>query len=80
VRLTTSVADAKATEFLPDEEPEAEGDRLELLVKLQKEMEKAAQLLDFEKAAKYRDRIRELRQQIDDDEWKAARKRKLKRR
>jgi excinuclease ABC subunit B len=82
VRLTTSVADARA-EGLSDEAMEGvseEGDRMELLVRLQKEMEKAAQMLEFEKAAGLRDRIRQVRQQIDDDEWKAARKRKLKRR
>ena len=78
---TTSVADAKA-EGLSDEAPEgvsSDGDKIELLVRLQKEMEQAAALLEFEKAAKYRDQVRQLRQQIDDDEWKASRKRKLKR-
>jgi excinuclease UvrABC nuclease subunit len=55
-------------------------DKVELLVRLQREMEQAAALLEFEKAAKLRDRIHQVRQQIDDDEWKDSRKRRLKRR
>jgi excinuclease UvrABC nuclease subunit len=42
--------------------------------------EQAAALLKFEEAAKLRDRLKQVRQQIDDEEWKTARKRKLKRR
>jgi excinuclease ABC subunit B len=80
VRLTTSVADARATELLPEEEPDSAEDRIALLARLQKEMEQAAGTLEFEKAASYRDRIRQLRQQIDDEDWKASRKKKLKRR
>ncbi len=81
VKLTTAVADARA-ESTGDEDVAVAGteNRLETLARLQKEMEQAAQLLEFEKAARLRDRIRQLRQQIDDEEWKAARKRKLKRR
>ncbi len=37
---------------------------LELLAQLEKEMTSAAQALEFEKAAKLRDRIRELRQKM----------------
>jgi len=82
VRLTTSVADAKATEEIVNSELGIvkDEDRIELLVRLQREMEQAAALLEFEKAAKLRDRIHQVRQQIDDEEWKAARKRKLRRR
>ena len=83
VRLTTSVADAKATDEMTNDEARMtneEEDKVALLARLQREMEQAAALLEFEKAAKLRDRIRQVRQQIDDDEWKAARKKKLRRR
>ena len=82
VRLTTSVADARAETEREEgiEGSSEEPDKLELLVRLQKEMEQAAALLEFEKAAKLRDRVHQVRQQIDDEEWKTARKRKLKRR
>jgi len=82
VRLTTSVADAKA-EGVGAEESEGgveEEDKVALLARLQREMEQAAALLKFEEAAKLRDRIKQVRQQIDDEEWKESRKRKLKRR
>jgi excinuclease ABC subunit B len=81
VMTTTSVADAKTEEERADGEWRvAEGeDRMELIARLQKEMEAAAQALEFEKAAKYRDRISQLRQQIDDDEWKESRRKKLRR-
>ncbi|MCL6466376.1 MAG: excinuclease ABC subunit UvrB [candidate division WOR-3 bacterium] len=83
VRETTAVADAKQeTEPLEDEKwLAAEGKNpLELLAQLEKEMTSAAQALEFEKAAKLRDRIRELRQKIEDEEWKKARRKRLKRR
>ena len=83
VRLTTSVADAKATDEMTNDEARMtneEEDKVAFLVRLQKEMEQAAALLEFEKAAKLRDRIHQARQQIDDEEWKAARKKKLRRR
>ena len=51
-----------------------------VLARLQREMEQAAALLEFEKAATLRDRLKQVRQQIDDEEWKSARKSKLKRR
>jgi excinuclease ABC subunit B len=83
VRLTTSVADAKATDGMTNDEVEmanGEEDKVALLSRLQREMEQAAALLEFEKAAALRDRIRQVRQQIDDEEWKASRKSRLKRR
>jgi excinuclease ABC subunit B len=82
VRLTTSVADAKG-ELVGDEASDLgaeEEDKVALLSRLQREMEQAAALLEFEKAAKLRDRIKQVRQQIDDEEWKAARKSRMKRR
>jgi len=83
VRLTTSVADAKATDEMTNDEARMtneEEDKISLLARLQREMEQAAALLEFEKAATLRDRLKQVRQQIDDEEWKTARKRKLKRR
>ncbi len=83
VRETTAVADAKQETELLEEEKwlVAEGKNpLELLAQLEKEMTSAAQALEFEKAAKLRDRIRELRQKIEDEEWKKARRKRLKRR
>ncbi|MGQ9707721.1 MAG: excinuclease ABC subunit UvrB [bacterium] len=82
---TTAVADAKGNETGNEEQVTgnewlvAEGeDKMALLVRLQKEMERAAQNLEFEKAAKLRDRIREIRQKIDDEEWKRHRRKRLK--
>jgi len=82
VRLTTSVADAKADEERDQgiEGSSEEEDKVALLARLQREMEQAAALLEFEKAAKLRDRLKQVRQEIDDEEWKTARKRQLKRR
>ena len=79
---TTSVADAKATEEMTNDEVRManDEDKVGLLARLQKEMEQAAALLEFEKAAKVRDRIRQVRQEIDDEEWKDSRKRRLKKR
>ncbi len=73
VRLTTSVADARPG-------PEGEGewrtgdwgtepteDPAALLAQLQQQMEQAAQNLEFEKAADIRDRIKAVRQRLEDD-------------
>ncbi len=75
---TTAVADARPQ--VQDEEWQVSdnGDRLELLKRLEKEMQVAAQALEFERAAKIRDRIREIRQQLDDEEWRRHRRRRLK--
>ncbi len=79
VLQTTAVADAKGSEA-DGELLTAEGeDRVELLIRLQKEMENAAQNLEFERAAKLRDKIKELRQQIEDEELKNARRKRLRR-
>ncbi|OYD16674.1 excinuclease ABC subunit B [candidate division WOR-3 bacterium JGI_Cruoil_03_51_56] len=80
VLTTTSVADAKQVEITKEPEPETEEDKLTLLKRLQKEMEQAAQMLQFEKAARCRDRIKEIRQSLDDEALKRARRRKLKKR
>jgi len=84
VRLTTSVADAKASEEATNADRQApngeEEDKVVLLARLQREMEQAAALLKFEEAAKLRDRLKQVRQQIDDEEWKAARKARMRKR
>jgi excinuclease ABC subunit B len=82
VRLTTSVADARAETEREEgiEGSSEEEDKVTLLIRLQREMEQAAGLLEFEKAAKLRDRIHQVRQQIDDEEWKDSRRKRLKKR
>ncbi len=80
VLITTSVADAKQEEPVEELKPETEGDKLELIARLQKEMEQAAQVLQFEKAAQYRDRIEEIRQSLDDEMLKKIRRRRLRKR
>ncbi len=79
---TTAVADAKRSEEIETTEwlTAEKENPLELLAALEKEMARAAQNLEFEKAAKIRDKIWELRQQIDDEEWKRQRRKRLKRR
>lgn len=65
VMKTTVVADAKKTETNTETlQPE---DKLELLAKLQEEMKRAAALLEFEKAAKLRDRIKKIREELLDE-------------
>jgi excinuclease ABC subunit B len=60
VMRATSVADARESSGGPDEEDEyhTDLDRLDALDRLKSEMKKAAEDLEFEKAAKIRDRIR----------------------
>jgi len=64
VMRTTQVADSKHIEI--DTEIEEETDKVELLAKLRIEMERAASLLEFEKAAVLRDKIRKVRNELDD--------------
>ncbi len=80
VRLTTAVADAHAVELPQETEPDTTEDRLSLLARLQREMERAAEALEFEQAAKLRDRIRQLRQELDEEDIKRSRRRRMKRR
>jgi excinuclease ABC subunit B len=65
VMRTTAVADAKKTEE-NSEEMETD-DKIELLAKLQEEMKQAAGLLEFEKAAKLRDRIKKIKQELEEE-------------
>jgi excinuclease ABC subunit B len=64
IRLTTSVADARAAE--PELLELEHDDKLALLAQLQAEMKQAAADLEFEKAARLRDRVKKLKQQLDD--------------
>jgi excinuclease ABC subunit B len=80
VRLSTSVADARAADAPVEAEADGELDRVELLAKLQREMEAAAELLDFERAAALRDRMRKLVAELDDTGRKATRGKRLRRR
>lgn len=79
---TTAVADANQERELDEEKwLVAEGTNpLELLERLEREMKAAALALEFEKAAQLRDRIRQIRQEIEDEEWKKARRKRIKKR
>ncbi len=68
VMRTTMVADSKHVEI--DTEIEEETDKVELLAKLKEEMNRAASLLEFEKAAVLRDKIRKLRNELDEQALK----------
>ena len=80
VMTTTSVADSRATGDPEEQEPETEEDRIALLMRLQKEMEQAAGTLQFEKAAELRDRIIQVRQDLDEGLVRRARRGKLRKR
>ncbi|MCX7732785.1 MAG: excinuclease ABC subunit UvrB [candidate division WOR-3 bacterium] len=78
---TTAVVDVRQEETAEKEWQVADReDQMEILLRLEKEMQQAAQNLEFERAAKLRDRIRELQQQIDDAEWRKSRRKRLKNR
>jgi excinuclease ABC subunit B len=80
VRLTTSVADARAVEFATEVEADTPEDKLALITRLQADMERAAETLEFEQAAKLRDRIRQLRLELDDEAFKHRRTTRMKKR
>lgn len=80
---TTVVADAKITEE-PTVEIPSGANKIEVLKKLQSAMKKAAEDLEFERAAQLRDQIRKIRQALADTDmtlsaaiFKTNRKRKL---
>lgn len=79
---TTAVADANQEREQEEEKwLVVEGTNpLELLERLEKEMKAAALALEFEKAAQLRDRIRQIREEIEDEEWKKARRKRIKKR
>jgi excinuclease ABC subunit B len=58
----TSVADARRSEEVAEEDEEylSDLDRLDALDRLREEMSRAAEDLEFEKAAKIRDKIRKI--------------------
>lgn len=64
VKRTTMVADAKRSEEIIEEEGI---DRIELLSELEKKMQEAVSLMEFEKAAVIRDRIRKIRNELDEE-------------
>lgn len=75
VLKTTAVADEKEIKLeIPEEEPKTEEERIRLIIRLRKEMEKAAENLEFEKAAIIRDKIRELQRKVDEGFLKRGRK------
>lgn len=77
---TTAVADARLQTEREDDWQVGEGtDPMEMLLRLEKEMQQAARNLEFERAARLRDKIQEIRQQIDDEEWRRMRRKRLKR-
>lgn len=69
VMATTGVADGKKAIFEMDlgHEPRDEEESLALITRLKMEMSEAAERLDFEQAAIYRDRIGELKLKIEKD-------------
>ncbi len=76
VRQTTIVADAK-TDYGDDEvlaEITSDGDKISVLAKLEYAMKTAAEQLEFERAAKIRDQIRKIRQELDDEVLNNTRK------
>jgi len=74
VMATTKVAEGmKAAEEIDlGGEPKDEEERLTMIAKLETLMKEAAERLDFEKAVVYRDRIAELKLQMDKDILKKA--------
>ncbi len=77
VLLTTVVADAKEEEYKLDEIMDSD-DKLEMIEKLTMEMKKAAENLEFEKAAFLRDKIRQIKDELTIETLKNQRKRKRK--
>ncbi|MEO0089862.1 MAG: excinuclease ABC subunit UvrB [candidate division WOR-3 bacterium] len=77
VLLTTVVADAKEEEYKIDEIMDSD-DKLEIIEKLTIEMKKAAENLEFERAAFLRDKIRQLKDELTIETLKNQRKRRRK--
>jgi len=75
VLLTTVVADAKEEEYKIDEILD-DDDKLAVIEKLTLEMKKAAENLEFEKAAFLRDKIRQLKDELTIETLKNQRKRR----
>ncbi len=75
---TTIVADAKASEDII-EEISFIGDKTDILTRLEQAMRKAAENLEFEKAAKIRDQIKKLKQELIDQDVLPTKKRPIRR-
>ncbi|MEO0091664.1 MAG: excinuclease ABC subunit UvrB [candidate division WOR-3 bacterium] len=76
---TTIVADAKASDDIIEEISQG-ADKTEILNRLEQAMRQAAENLEFEKAAKIRDQIKKLKQELLDQEVLKNRKRPISRR
>ena len=72
IRFTTSVADARVAESAPSGDRYAGVDAAELAHQLENEMKEAAQSLDFERAARLRDELFEVRAAIETGSRKSA--------
>ncbi len=72
---TTIVADAKE-DYEKEIEEISEEDKIKLLEILTEEMKKAAENLEFEKAAKIRDKIKEIREKLSQETLKFIRRKK----
>ncbi len=75
VLRTTVVADAKAS-YEKDIKEISEEDKIKLLQILQEEMKKAVELMEFEKAAKIRDKIKEIKDELSQESLRFLRKRR----
>ena len=72
VRDTTIVAESKS-DYCDDkllQDIKEGADKIEILAKLEHAMKKASEDLEFEQAAKIRDQIKKIRQQLDDEVFK----------
>ncbi len=76
VLKTTVVADAKTDEEELEFEEFAEADKIKLLERLTAEMKKAAANLEFEKAAKIRDKIKEIKDSLARESLKFLRRKR----
>ena len=77
IRFTTSVADAKAAEAVQESEAKYGGvDPAELAAQLEAEMKAAAQALDFERAARLRDQLFEVRTALETGPARTSRRRR----
>ncbi len=73
---TTTVADEKAIYEVDEVNIEEEQDPYEQLKRLNFEMKKAAEALNFERAAKIRDLIRDIKRRLDEESLAIPRKKK----
>jgi excinuclease ABC subunit B len=75
IRFTTSVADARVAEAPRPGHRYGGVDPAELAHQLENEMKEAAQALDFERAARLRDELFEVRAAMETESGRSARRR-----